>query len=177
MSLPYSFYKLSQQDLRPMQNITETFDFQRLKKETTLNFKVNTSTPWIFNLYKELSEGSELSEEEIKAQGHLNIDFDLYRFNDSSFADSLIVDIIFDAVYPTKCIQTLVAMSEQLQFKVSLVFIHESFLKSEEFQDQTDAFIRDELRELYFFDKGKVMLFDALREQTFLHFNYYPKIS
>lgn len=148
---------------------------RKLPKDVEEQYIVDQQAAWLEPLILEMSETSSLSQEEILKTSVFKIVATLQRKQDKEFGDALTAHVSFDASYNTSCVSSLKPITENLQFNCSLCFVHESFKNDESYKDSTEAVIGHKVYELYFLNKGDADLREALHEQVYLNYNFYPK--
>ncbi len=158
-----------------MKELTAAIDIGRIQRDLVYDIDADQSQDWILELLKELNENSSLDETEYLPKSTLNITGSLKKINVPTFQDVGLLTYKFSAKYLTQSVQDLKIIEQELEYEASLCFIHENFQNDEAYKEETELYLAGQMYELYFMKKGKASVKEAVHEQTFLNFNFYPK--
>ncbi len=158
-----------------MKEISAELDLSRIQRDLVYDFELNESQDWVLELLKELNENSGLESEDFLPKSKILIKGTLKKTSVATFQDIGLVSLEFKAEYLSQSVKDLEIIPQALHYEVNLCFIHESFENDEAYKDETELFLEGKMHELYFTKKGKANLKEAVHEQTFLNFNFYPR--
>lgn len=170
-----SFKQNNHKETHIMKELLGKIDLNRFQRDLVYEFEIDQSSPWLNSLLLEINESSGLSPEEFTKESSIQISLKLKKINDSQLQDTALIEYSFKANYFAQSVKDLKKLAQCLEYEASLCFIHESFKNDETYKEETELFLDNKMYELYFSDKGKANLSEAIHEQTFLNFNFYPK--
>lgn len=151
-------------------------NISKLPMNTPKQFKLTQDQDWVAALLRELNENSDETSE-LREKTHLTLDLELTKKFDDSIGELVIVTGSFGSQFATKCVKTYQDMLDNVLGKVQACFIPKFLEKEDAYQDQTDIFINNDMHELYFHDRGRLDLAEALHEQIYLEVNQYPSLD
>ncbi len=143
-----------------------------------VEFELDKAQDWVNELLTELNENANQNNSTDQFRDtFLKIKLRAQRVNHSVYHDVILFNLLVESNYRTTCVKTLQEMISPLSFHSSLCFVSNIFEKEEELSEQTELFINNELHELYFFDKRKIDIKEAIHEQIYLYVDQYPSIE
>lgn len=155
--------------------IQEKVNISKLPLNTPQFYKLDKSQDWVEKLLKELNEKADThSPEENLAKTHFNLDMELTKCFKPEYGEYLLIKGKIQTLYLTQCVRTLDEMEEALEVEFNVCFLHQRFEDDEAFSEQLEIFEKDQVYELYFYNKGHVDLFESIHEVVYLNLNQYP---
>ena len=162
-------------ELRIRNEISEKpiFLISRLKdsEPTTLHFN-NKDTSWVDTILQSITaeyDTEENIDEELKAS------LTVKRDSNSEFGEYLIVTGSVEGKYMASCVKCLDDSPQSFSTEFQGVYIHSRYENDPEYEEVDDVFIEDKVLDLYFHERGKADLSEALTEAAVLAINPYPK--
>jgi uncharacterized protein len=138
-------------------------------------YELDEKQPWVKDLLVELNENAESKlAEDYLADSHLEIKLKIEKKYRGSYGEYLLVSGSLDAHFFTQCVRTLAEMKDQVQVEFKACIIDNSFEENEEFEDQVDIFIDNEMYELHFYENRMANIKELIHEQIYLNINQYP---
>ena len=90
------------------------------------------------------------------------------------YGEYLLIKVDLYTEYTTQCIRTLEDMKESLELAFQFCLVDKKMEDEEEFTERLDIFEKDEMYDLYFYEKGFGELAEIIHEQIYLNINQYP---
>ncbi len=140
-------------------------------------YDLTQSIDWVHDLLAELNENSEYSEEKLAKISSLDISLELERFFDPKLEQTLLVKSKIKSSYCTRCVKSLDPLQRQLDFEFKGAFVHESFQDDEAYKELTETYLKDDVYDIYYEDRGKFDFKSMIHEQLFLNYDFFPKVE
>lgn len=161
--------------LDPPHSLPNPVNISKLPLNQELEFQLNKELSWLGEILDEINQQANGVPGPVAfAQTSIDLKIKLIRRHNHDLQEHLILVGELSIQYFTNCVKTMALMKDQIELNLNSCFISKGFEDSEEYKDQTEIFIDQELRELYFFDKRQIELSEMIREQFYLNKNPYP---
>ncbi|MCO4754333.1 MAG: DUF177 domain-containing protein [Bacteriovoracaceae bacterium] len=147
----------------------------RYAPDRTYEVKLNQSEEWIREVLMELNEkATSRNPEDYLGETDLRVSLKLTKKNNPTFGHVLLVKGKVEAEFMTECVRTLQEMKDSVEAEFSACFIENIFAEEEEYADQVELFIENELYDLHFYELNRANIKEMLHEVIFLNINQYP---
>lgn len=115
-------------------------------------------------------------EPEVKPEGleHLNVELSLKNSRDFTFGEHLIVKGKVSGAYTATCIRCLVDTPQEFEAEFTGAYINKRYEDDPEYEEIDEIYISDEMADMFFHERGKANLKEAVAENCFLAINHYP---
>jgi hypothetical protein len=159
----------------PPSSLSAELNTMKIPAQKEVVFALDKNQDWLKELLFELNADAPGMPAEIAfGQTTLNLELKLSRKSNAEFNEYILLDVKLDALFFTQCVKTLTLMKDDLSFEFKACFIDISFEKQDEYEDLTEFYIDNEMRDLYYYEKRLINLCEVIREQIFLNKNPYP---
>ncbi|MFG1482827.1 DUF177 domain-containing protein [Halobacteriovorax sp. HFRX-2_2] len=113
---------------------------------------------------------------EVKPEGfeHLNVELQLKNARDYTFGEHLIVKGKASGAYTATCVRCLLDTPQEFETEFTCAFINKRYEDDPEYEEIDEIYISDETADMFFHDRGKADLREAVAENCFLAINHYP---
>lgn len=139
---------------------------------------IDNNTIWARDILKELNENADAkSPEQFLEETSIQIKIDIVKKFKNELSEYFLVTGEIEASYVTKCVKTLKDMSQSLIVDIKACFVDLSLEDNEQFKDQTETFIDNDLYELYFYSERKISLKEPINELIYLNIEQYPTLE
>jgi hypothetical protein len=140
-----------------------------------LEVTLHKDTIWVSDILKELNENADSKDpEQFLEETSIEIRLDLTKKFKNELSEYFLVSGEIEASYMTKCVKTLKDMPQSIIVDMKACFVDLSLEGNEQFKDQTETFIDNDLYELYFYSERKISLKEPINELIYLNINQYP---
>ncbi|MBD65740.1 MAG: hypothetical protein CME62_11070 [Halobacteriovoraceae bacterium] len=147
----------------------------KLPLNNTKYYELNQEQDWANQLLEELnSDDSGFILEAMKNKTSIQINLELNKKHKRDLGEYVIATGELYVKYATQCVRTLEGMFEELNLEIKAGFISADLADSEQFQDQSEAFLDNDVYELYFYEKNQLNIAEMLHEHIQLNINQYP---
>lgn len=144
-----------------------------LNKEFDITLDKNTV--WVSDVLKELNENADSKDpEKLLEETSVEIRLRLVKKFKNELSEYFLITGEIEASYITKCVKTLKDMHESIFVDMKACFVDLSLEDNDQFKDQTETFIDNDLYELYFYSERKISLKEPINELIYLNINQYP---
>lgn len=157
------------------EKLSEKININHLKPDFIEEFDIDKDIDWVRKILLEMIETSPLEQKEALAQSEIKGKVKIQRVQENAMGEIVILELSWDSSYQTSCVRSLEPMSLDLSFEVSLAFLPDHLKDEDMYLDQTEVYAKQAMRELYFLKKGEADLYQAINEQVFVNYDYYPK--
>ncbi|MCT4641691.1 MAG: hypothetical protein N4A33_05285 [Bacteriovoracaceae bacterium] len=156
-------------------NTTGEYNITKFQVNKEIAHMFNKETIWIKDLLIELNENAdEKSSEAYLLETDIQVRFNLIKKFKNTIGEYIILNGNIDVEYVTKCVKTLQDMRETIKEEFKLCFVDFALESSDEFSEQTEIFIENEMHELYFYSERKMSLKEVINELIYLNVDQYP---
>jgi len=151
---------------------------KHLKLDRPEEIQLDGQVPWLNKILDELNEDADDTDRE-KFSDSLEIYFkgEFLLKNNGKLGDYVLLDGSLFASFVTLCVSTGTVMNDVVDCSLSIVFIDDVLKDKLGLEEETDFFIDNEERDLYYYDNNKIDIRSTLHENVFLHKNPYPKLE
>lgn len=140
--------------------------------------KLDKNTIWVQDILKELNENAdEKDENQYLNDTSLNIDLEIQKKFKNDLGEYFIVTGEITTRYQTKCVKTLKDMPMDLNIDIKAAFVDLSLEANDQFKDQTETFLENDVYELYFYAERKISLKEVVNELIYLNIDQYPSLE
>lgn len=155
--------------LEPKVNLT------KLASDQTYKYELNQSQDWVRELLAELNEKcNSRNPEDYLGETDIKITLELKKVNNATFGPVLLAKGKVEAEFMTECVRTLDEMKDQVEAEFKAAFIENVFADDEEFAEQDELFIDNEVHELHYYELNRANIQEMLHEEIYLNINPYP---
>lgn len=155
--------------------LDDKLNISRFPLNATKTYALGKDLSWVADMLKELNEKADAkSVEEYFENTNLDIEITITKKFKQPLGEYLLIKGHIEANFVTQCVRTLKDMPEFVELDIKAGFIDSVHQDSEMYSDQTEAFLDDDLYELYYHDKGFANIYEMLHEQIHLNINPYP---
>ena len=155
--------------------IDEKINISKFPHSTTQYYKLNTDQDWVKKLLLELNEKSETKPiEDTLKETSIEINLELTKCFKHEYGEYMLVQGSISTEYITLCVRTLEEMKEKFELDFRTCFLHTRFDGDEAFGEELEIFEKDEMYEIYFFEKGHINIYEMIHEVIYLNLNQYP---
>ncbi|MCB9091696.1 MAG: DUF177 domain-containing protein [Halobacteriovoraceae bacterium] len=158
-----------------MKNLLGKISFGDLVTGKDYHFDLDKSEPWVLELLTELNENSQLDLKESLDSSDIQITVDLIKKNKPELSNYILMKASVSTHYNTTCVKTLTPMKDSVEIKFQACFLMQNFESDGDYKEETDIYVDNEMYELYFEHKHKIDIAEAIHEQIYLNYNYYPE--
>lgn len=138
-------------------------------------YKLDTQQDWVNQLLLELNEKAEdKSPEDFLKETSLDISVQIEKLFKKEYGEYLLIKVSLKTTYVTQCVRTLEDMSESLELDFQFCLVDKKMENDDEFTERLEIFEKDEMYDLYFYEKGFAELAEMIHEQVYLNVNQYP---
>lgn len=138
-------------------------------------YELDEQNSWVKSILLELNENAENKlPEEYLEDSFLKLHLEIEKKHRGSYGEYLLITGVVDTEFFTQCVRTLNEMKDSLHTEFKACIIDEVFEKSEEFADQVDIFMDNEVYELHFYENRIANIREIVHEQIYLNVNQYP---
>lgn len=145
----------------------------KLPKDSASVFQFNHNEAWVSRLLAELNEDLEPHE----IHNIFELELKIWKRFKTQFQEYLVADFKLNLEFTTRCVNSLMPMQDSLSLEINAVYLESHLQNSDELSDSSDLFIDGELRELYFYEKKQISVYEIIHEHIFLNKNPYPSLS
>jgi uncharacterized metal-binding protein YceD (DUF177 family) len=150
----------------------------KVPANTKFEFELDATTDWVKEILMELNEqATEKSPEAYLAETSLTIQGEIEKKNRPELSEFLIVKGLIQAEYVTECVRTLQPMTMDLEVPIKICFVDESLATSEQFAEIDETYVENDVYEIYFYNKRKILFQEMIHEQIFLNYDQYPVLD
>lgn len=147
----------------------------KIPLNTPKYYKLGIDQDWVKALLVELNEKAEdKTPEEFLKETQLEIAVEMTKMFKKEYGEYLLIKVDLYTEYTTQCIRTLEDMKESLELAFQFCLVDKKMEDEEEFTERLDIFEKDEMYDLYFYEKGFGELAEIIHEQIYLNINQYP---
>lgn len=144
-----------------------------LNKDVTIT--LTHENPWVQELLVELHEGvTGMPVRELVKRSTFDVELNLCKKFQNTIGEYLLAKITIDIQYFTNCIKTLALMKDSLNLTFQSAVLPKTLEENEEYTDQVEVFLDNEMYDLYFYEKNFVDIKEIIHEQIYLNKNEYP---
>lgn len=155
--------------LEPKVNLT------KLAPDRTYKYELSQTQDWVRDLLMELNEkATSRNPEDYLGETDLTIKLQLKKTNSATFGPVLLIKGKIEADFVTECVRTLDEMKDQVEAEFKAAFIENIYAEEEEYADQDELFIDNDVFELHYYELNKADIREMLHEAIFLNVNPYP---
>lgn len=155
--------------------LEEKLNIARFPLNATRSYELDKSLDWVAKMLKELNEKAEAkSIEAYFDETDISIELQITKKFKQPLGEYFLIKGHVKSHYVTQCVRTLKDMPESVELDLKAGFIDSIHRESEMYLDQTEAFLDDDMYELYYHEKGFANIYDMLHEQIYLNVNQYP---
>ena len=104
----------------------------------------------------------------------MEIELNLTKCFKPEYGEYLLIKGEISTSYVTACVRTLEDMCVSLDIGFKSCFLDKKFEEDEAFSEQLEIFEKNELYDLYFYEKGLPNLAEMTHEVIYLNINQYP---
>lgn len=159
----------------PPKALSAQLNTMKIPAQKEVEFELDKNQDWVKELLFELNADAPGMPAEVAfGQTALNLSLKISRRNNAEFNEYILLDAKIEALFFTQCVKSLTLMKDDLNFELKACFIDTSFEKQDEYEDLTEFYIDNEMRDLYYYEKRVIDLSEVIREQIFLNKNPYP---
>lgn len=138
-------------------------------------YELDQTQDWVQELLMELNEkATSRNPEDYLGETHINIRMTVKKVNNSTFGPVLLVKGSVESEFVTECVRTLEEMKDQVEAEFKAAFVENIFAEEEEYQDQDELFIDNDVYEMHYYELNKADVKEMIHEAIFLHINPYP---
>lgn len=165
--------------MTPLETTLEArINMAKLPLNSRLNFKLDKKQNWLKDILLEMNENAkDRTPEEWLNETEITLELELMKCFKGEIGEYLLVTGHLEASYATECVRTLKPMKENLTADFKSCFAPEALLSSEEYAETGEIWTDNHTWELYGYERHHVELFEMVREQAYLNYNYYPRID
>lgn len=157
------------------QRIGATINLVKLPQNNNFQFSFDQKTDWVKDLLIELNENAtDKSSEEYLKETSLEISGEIVKKQRPDYGEYLLLEGQIKTHYATECVRTLKPMKVDLEIPVKICFIDNELAESELFNDTDEAYVENQMWDLYFYTKRLVDFKEVIHEQIFLNYEQYP---
>lgn len=157
------------------QRIGATINLIKLPQNNTFQFSFDQKTDWVKNILIELNEhATDKTSEEYLKETSLEISGEVTKNQRPDLGEYLLLEGNITTHYATECVRTLKPMKMDLEIPLKICFIDEELAESELFKDTDEAFVENQMWDLYFYNKRIIDFKEVMHEQIFLNYEQYP---
>lgn len=139
---------------------------------------ITKDTLWAKDILVELNENAdEKDPEQLVEETSIEMNLHLVKKFKNELAEYFLISGEIDTNYKTKCVNTLKDMPMSLTVDLKACFVDLSLEDNDQFKDQTETFIDNDLYELYFYSERKISLKEAINELIYLNIDQYPTLE
>ncbi|MEX1099795.1 MAG: DUF177 domain-containing protein [Bacteriovoracaceae bacterium] len=155
--------------------LAQKVNLTQLASDKAYHYDLNQSTEWIREILLELNEkAASRNPEDYLGETDLTAQLELKKTNNATFGPVLLVKGKVETEFVTECVRTLVEMKERLEVEFKACFVENIFAEDEEYADQVDVFIDNDVYDLHFYELNRADFKEMLHEVIFLNINPYP---
>ncbi len=138
----------------------------------TYTYQIDENLHWPKSILDELEEN--IDEKTDVSTHTISSTFSVTRKSDQFYKDHLIIKGDFQANFETRCIKCLKPMFHEIEGEFAVCFLGKEMESMPEFKDSTEIYYQEEELELYFYEKGKIDLYELIHEQIFMNVDDFP---
>ncbi len=159
-------------------NADGDYNITKFPLNKDFNVTLNKDTLWVKDVLLELNENAdEKDPEQLIEETSIDIDLHLVKKFKNELAEYFLITGEIETHYKTKCVNTLKDMPMSLIVDLKACFVDLSLEANDQFKDQTETFIDNDLYELYFYSERKISLKEAINELIYLNIDQYPSLE
>lgn len=115
-------------------------------------------------------------EPEVKPEGfeHLNVELNIKNARDYTFGEHLILKGKVEGAYTATCVRCLVDTPQTFSTEFTCAFVNKRYEDDPEYEDVDEIYISEEMADMFFHERGKANLKEAIAENCFIAINHYP---
>ena len=165
-------------DTHSERNLEQKVNLAKLTPDKTYHYELDQSQEWVRDLLMELNEkATSRNPEDYLGETDLRVRLDIKKTNNATFGPVLLVKGTMEAEFVTECVRTLDEMKDNLEVEFKTCFIENIFAEEEEYADQVEIFIDNDMYDLHFYELNRADIKDMLHEVAFLNIDLYPVSS
>jgi uncharacterized protein len=153
---------------KPMKYLQgEKISVAKLPLDTTQEFSVDQSTPWVAEILEEICEGK-------SGVGELTVEFQVTRGQSSELDEYIWIAAEVDFQGHRTCVRCLEPTLKPGHLEFEACVLDANLENNELYQESETVVCQNREMELYFYEQRMVNLKQILHEQIFVHYDYYP---
>jgi len=144
----------------------------------TFDVKIDDNTVWVKDILLELNQDAdEKNPQQYLEETSIELELEIVKKFKNELSEYFLVTGEIHTRYKTKCVKTLKDMTMDLTVDLKACFIDLSLEDIDQFKDQTETFIDNDLYELYFYSERKITLKEVVSELIYLNLDQYPSLD
>lgn len=133
----------------------------------------HSNTEWLNEVLEEICDYDRDYPDMITKPAYIHAHLDIKRDINHTLKEYLLIKAKLSVGYYTSCTRCLLPSYEQIKFKFQLCFLNSTFEKMEEYKEEDDLLVENELFDLYYYQKQNIPFKDFMREQIVLQLAHY----
>ena len=115
-------------------------------------------------------------EPDIKPEGFekLEVELSIKNARDFTFGEHLMLKGSVKGAYTATCVRCLIDTPQEFSSEFTCAFVNKRYEDDPEYEEVDEIFISEETADMYFHDRGKADLKEAITENCFVVINHYP---
>jgi uncharacterized protein len=155
--------------------VPQLINIAKLAVDQEHEIELDKSQDWVCELLRELNEKANSHPDEYYiANSSLNVKMKYKRVSSPTFGDTLCAWGTVETNFFTECVRTLQEMNDSLTCDFIICFVENHFAEDQDYEDQTEVFINNDIHDMHFYELNKADLKEMLHEVIYLNINQYP---